>query len=158
MERFTSAEDETDDDAEARVVAPWIAAKSVLSPLLHAYDDRIAELTKVSKECAGQLESVTAELKVVSEENERLREELAKKYEGRIGVLARESGGNPADGLPRGSLEGSVEDLDEQLSVVLKENAVLTDQVALFEAEVLRLSNEGKVWCEEIFLVSKVAD
>ena len=126
-------------DEEPNVLPPWVASKAALSPLLIAYDERIAELTTATEECASQLRRVTRELNDSSQENKRLQAELATKHEERIKSIER--------GLGRSAVgpEGGLDDLDEQLHVVLRENAVLTDQVTLFESEVARLTDEGKV-------------
>ena len=75
-------------------VPPWATNMDLMSPLLHAYEERIKELEQVAAKSYGLAEQVTA----LAGENESLREELQQKTD-QVAEMTLNGGGGSGDPL-----------------------------------------------------------
>ena len=119
---------------------PWLTSPQLMPPLLKAYDARIAELEGSSKGFSSQVQSLQSMVNNVVDENEMLHQELSDALQERV---RRADAGEEVSASARGGIIGeqlslitaeTINELQEQLNVALKENEVLAEQVSLYES------------------------
>ena len=132
----------------------WIAEPAYLSPLLVAYDARVAELEAAAQRRGGDAKDVQTEVAAVTAENARLHDELkhvtallAKRE--RALASAAAAGGAPVLGPGEGGADSRVALLTEENDLLLQQQSALKEELkglhATLEertAEAVRASQE----------------
>ena len=124
---------------EAEQLAPWIGDTTSLSPLLEAYERRIAEADAAYASLSSQQAAIQGRARQLAAENERLLAEVkqltsmavARAEEGDVGVL----GGDGSN--------AKVLELEEKVVLLTSENEVLVDECKILREEVGRLQGQS---------------
>ena len=121
----------TTSEREAEQVAPWIADSASLSPLLEAYDRRIAEADAAYESLNSQQTAIQARVRQLTAENERLMAEvkqltamaLSHAEEGEGGLLGADAS------------SAKVLELEEKVALLTSENGLLVDECKVLRDE-----------------------
>ncbi|XRB20972.1 hypothetical protein RI054_26g108210 [Pseudoscourfieldia marina] len=143
--------DAAGDDAPLPI---WITEPAYLSPLLVAYDARVAELEAALARRGGDVKDVRAEVNAVTEENARLNDELKHissllaKREQALASASAAAGAAPLSPTSEGG-DARVSLLTEENDLLLQQQAALKDELKGLHAtldertaEAVRLSQE----------------
>lgn len=121
------------EDAKTDAVPPWVSAPDALSPLLAAYDERIAELEAANKRHGDTIAGHRATVEALTKENEQLHTEL-QEATARLVQQASDSGSGAAGlGISFGGSVAQSEamaELQERLDATVKECSILQEQVS----------------------------
>ena len=121
------------------MLPPWCLNSEVASPLLIAYDTRIAHLERLVEQYKETLEELNESVKIVTHENE----ELHKKLKQTTDIVAnRMASEKSSETLLFQNLEW--QEMQERLDLYEKENDLYRQQQHEIEAEIERLREENK--------------
>uniref|UniRef100_A0A3P8THK9 Sodium channel and clathrin linker 1 n=1 Tax=Amphiprion percula TaxID=161767 RepID=A0A3P8THK9_AMPPE len=90
--RNQSTPSQVEEARRAESPAPWISDRGIMAPLIVEYDRHMDEMTEQLRRYQGQMTDVTAKLKRVVKENERLHAELRESVEKQLHSLPMASG------------------------------------------------------------------
>ena len=128
------------------LLPPWATNASLLSPLLLAYDNRIAELTQALTNARNALEEQTEKIKRLTVENNQLREEMERKWKSFAERQKQElEGGNVSVGF----YTQEKEELLERIDLLTKENNILLEQLQVFKSRNEHLEQRA-AQCEDL--------
>ncbi len=125
---------------------PWMASEEMMTPLLTAYDSRIAELELRISRQRGEIEVLVERTEGLARENE----ELHSAHVSQIDDLVpqTEGGGNTtAAGI---ATKEMIRQLNERNKLLANENSVMADQVSNMGRELDRAHNEIKDLEEQV--------
>ena len=121
-------------EREAEQLAPWIGDSASLSPLLEAYDRRIAEADAAYESLSSQQAAIQARVRQLTAENERLMAEV--KQLTSMSVAAAEQG---QVGLVGGEASSTkVVELEEKVALLTSENEVMVDECKALREDAAR--------------------
>jgi len=137
-------------------VAPWVSNPHMFSPLLGAYDARLTELQNSLQLARSELEQSRELIDELSEENSQLHFSLKEHVDERVKALEQNISKTTSKSQQWGAVANeTIEELNEQLDLVMKENAVITEQVSILENDVTRLSEQGQERDQNLVRISK---
>ena len=133
-------------EREAEQLAPWVGDSTSISPLLEAYDRRIAEADAAYEGLASQQATLQARTRQLTSENERLMAEVkqltsmavARAEEGDLGMLGGEGSST------------KVMELEEKVALLTSENEVLIDECKVLRDEVGRLQVQSTTSAQQL--------
>ena len=132
---------------------PWMSKEAVISPLFTAYDVKLADLASVTSRQRAMLDAFAEQAALLVAENELLRDAQLKDVKAALGEglgLNNGNGGGGAGGSsgvysafasasPLGPTAGDVE---ERFGLLMSENGLLAEQVAVLSTELERAQGE----------------
>lgn len=131
------------DDEE---LPPWKTSPELMTPLLEAYDTRIAELESASGRQAEDMRHFQEKMELVLAENEQLRA-------AQLENLQR-AGRDPAS-LSSPLNEELMNEMNERVEILMAENALMVEQKAVMAAELERLQDDYEKSEEELAALSQ---
>ena len=146
------------DEQEIENLPPWATSPEVVSPLMHAYDDRIKELESVVAQQASELEIFQSKVETVIAENDTLRNMQLDQMKDPLRSSAEEIYGsdshigpsfmglNPLDSI---SKQSNIE-LNERIDILMAENALMVEQKASLSNELDKYQEELTARSEEL--------
>ncbi|KAG5182592.1 hypothetical protein JKP88DRAFT_348798 [Tribonema minus] len=128
-------------DLDAQPDVPgWVASAEVMSPLLAAYDGRIQDLEGLVESQRGELAALTERTEALVAENERLREGQVQDLDALVRVV-QQTGADR--GLHGAGAREMVDELNERISILMAENALMAEQTSVLSAELERTHAEA---------------
>ncbi len=126
---------------------PWMASEEMMTPLLTAYDSRIAELELRISRQRGEIDVLVERAESLSMENEDLR----RTHISQIDCLAPQmEGGVNATAAAGIATKEMIRQLDERNKLLVNKNLVMADQVSNMGRELDRAHNEIKELEEQV--------
>uniref|UniRef100_A0A3Q1CHT5 Sodium channel and clathrin linker 1 n=1 Tax=Amphiprion ocellaris TaxID=80972 RepID=A0A3Q1CHT5_AMPOC len=121
--RNQSTPSQVEEARRAESPAPWISDRGIMAPLIVEYDRHMDEMTEQLRRYQGQMTDVTAKLKRVVKENERLHAELRESVEKQLHSLPM------ASGVEGSTLEEDsvIKNLQEQVQLSEQERVQATE-------------------------------
>lgn len=132
------------DDEE---LPPWKTSPELMTPLLEAYDTRIAELENLTNRQNEDMQSFQEKMQLILGENEQLRAAQLENLE-RVGR-------DPAS-LSSPLNEELMNEMNERVEILMAENALMVEQKAVMGAELDRLQNDYERCEEELSELSQL--
>lgn len=128
------------------LLPPWATNASLLSPLLLAYDNRIAELSQTLANARNALEEQTEKIKRLGNENNQLREEMERKWKSFAERQKQELEGGT---ISAGFYAQEKEEHLERIDLLTKENNILLEQLQAFKSRNDHLEQRA-MQCEDL--------
>jgi len=135
--------------SEGNSKAPeWMTSTSIITPLMNAYDTRIAELTSVTEKQRRELDAFIEHSEQLVAENELLRENQLKDVKQLF--AGGENDSNVGNGVMSGgagagfvSSDGvSMADVNERINLLMEENGLISEQNAILTKELENAHSE----------------
>lgn len=133
--RYGPSERDADVGKVPDEMPPWLSEPGMMSPLLKAYDGRIAELREAFERREQDFRTLSDQMETILAENEELRSAQRRHVEG---ILGSGGDGVGAAGVGLGRAEEAAE-LNERLDTLFAENSVLVQQNNVLKEEASRL-------------------
>ncbi|KAG2378003.1 hypothetical protein C9374_008625 [Naegleria lovaniensis] len=125
--------------SESIIIAPWFFDSQHMNPLLVSYDHRIMELSNEIKLYKEKIESLNAEVKSVSTENEELQQNLKNLIEKQISKNNEQNSVIPFN-IPSEEWD----ELQQRVELLDRENKLLLEEQRELQNEIDRLRNENR--------------
>lgn len=153
-EKLNIAEDDDqgdDGDEGEGSVAPWVSSPHLFSPLLMAYDARIAELRSTLGASERQMSEDREHVARLMGENERLEQELSAALAKNVSDLENRSSssnsmrsGGKIDGNVGAVANETLTMLNSLVDTLQKENSILVERDSILNNDVERLTEQSK--------------
>jgi chromosome segregation ATPase len=132
-------------EREAEQLPPWIGYTTSLSPLLEAYDRRIAEADAAYESLSSQQAAIQARTRQLTAENERLMAEVKQLTSM---AMARAEEGDLVIGSE--SSNAKVLELEEKLTLLTSENEVLVDECKVVREEMRKAEAQATTSAQQL--------
>ncbi len=130
---------------------PWMGSEEMMTPLLTAYDSRIAELELSVSRQRGEIEVLVERTEGLVRENE----DLHHKHIRQIDDLVQQTEGGDDTTAVGVAMREMIHGLNERIKLLMDENVVMADQVSNMGRELDRTHNELKEREEHVTELTK---